>query len=270
MVVCVLSKWAKFIELTRHLKLYQEFPARTQLFTRQSLENPIQQDVVAPSPWPVRLWLVDAHCTFSDHVPTTIPDQPTSEHVPLDDTEESIATLQQLSSTATAVLMDLTEARSLIRTELIVKTLDGGRLVFGFVDCAVTLDFVYEDFVRRFALHTHKSLTKTHVRLANGQRVIFSTIYDVPFELARHEFQRTFYVLRDLRVAHLVMGLPRLDDELALNNSVLPVSLLSWMARHWRLCLRSDVLSVYLCRLLKFRNSCARRTAAEDVMRNST
>jgi hypothetical protein len=33
------------------------------------------------------------------------------------------------------------------------------------------------------------------------------------FELARHEFQRTFYVLRDLRAANLIMGLPWLDDE---------------------------------------------------------
>jgi hypothetical protein len=81
------------------------------------------------------------------------------------------------------------------------------------VDCAATLDFVSEDFVRRFALQTRKSLTKTHVRLANGQRVTISTVCDVTFELARHEFQRTFYVLRDLRAANLIMGLPWLDDE---------------------------------------------------------
>jgi hypothetical protein len=81
------------------------------------------------------------------------------------------------------------------------------------VDCAATLDFVCEDFVRRFALQTRKFLTKTHVRLANGQRVTSSTVCDVTFELARHEFQRTFYVLRDLRAADLILGLPLLDDE---------------------------------------------------------
>jgi hypothetical protein len=42
MAVFVL-KWAKFDELTHHWKLYQKFPARTQLFTRQSLKNPVQQ-----------------------------------------------------------------------------------------------------------------------------------------------------------------------------------------------------------------------------------
>jgi hypothetical protein len=81
------------------------------------------------------------------------------------------------------------------------------------VDCAGTLDFVSEDFIRRFALQTRKYVTKTHVRLANGQRVTSSTICDVTFELARHEFQRTLYVLRDLRAVDLIMGLPWLDDE---------------------------------------------------------
>jgi hypothetical protein len=43
--------------------------------------------------------------------------------------------------------------------------------------------------------------------------VTSSTVCDVTVELARHEFQRTFYVLRDLRAANLIMGLPRLDNE---------------------------------------------------------
>jgi predicted aspartyl protease len=94
-----------------------------------------------------------------------------------------------------------------------VKTHDGGHQIFGLVDCAATLDFVPEDFVRRFALQTRKSATKTPVRLANGQRVTSTTICDVTFELARHEFHRTFYVLRDLRTDDLILGVPWLDDE---------------------------------------------------------
>jgi hypothetical protein len=50
MVVFVRPKWAKFNELTRQWKLYQEFPARTHMFTRQSLNDPTQQEVVAPTP----------------------------------------------------------------------------------------------------------------------------------------------------------------------------------------------------------------------------
>jgi hypothetical protein len=87
------------------------------------------------------------------------PDQPISIHVPPVDTEESIATLQQFSPPATALPTDLTEDRPLIRTELTVKTLDGGHQITGLVDCVATLDFVFEDFVRRFALQTRKSLT---------------------------------------------------------------------------------------------------------------
>jgi hypothetical protein len=64
MVVFVLHKWVKFNELTQHWKPYQEFLAKTQLFTRQSLENTSQQEVVALAPWHVQLWSVDdADCT---------------------------------------------------------------------------------------------------------------------------------------------------------------------------------------------------------------
>jgi hypothetical protein len=192
MAVSVLPKWAKFAQLTKHWKLYQEFPARTQLFTRQSLDNPTQQEVVAPAPWHVQLWLIDAECAFYDPTLPTKSDQPVSVHVPPVEAEESIATLKQFSPPATALLTDLTEARPLIRTEVTVKTHDGGHQISGLVDCAATLDFVSEDFVRRFALQTREFVTKKHVRLANGQRVTSSTVCDVTFELARHEFQRTF------------------------------------------------------------------------------
>jgi hypothetical protein len=53
MTVFVLPKWAKFNQLTKHWKLYHEFPARTQLFTRKSLQNPTLHEVVAPAPWHV-------------------------------------------------------------------------------------------------------------------------------------------------------------------------------------------------------------------------
>jgi hypothetical protein len=213
MAVFVLPKWARFAQLTKHWKLYQEFPARTQLFTRQSLKNPAQQEVVALAPWHVQMWLVGSDRAFYDSPTSTTSDQPTSVHVPPAGPEESIATIKQFSMPATTLLTDLTEARPLIRTELTVKTLYGGHHISSLVDCAATLDFVSEDFERRFALRTRKSVTKTLVRLANGQRVTSSTVFDVTFELARHEFHRTFYVLRDLSVADLILGLPWLDDE---------------------------------------------------------
>jgi hypothetical protein len=171
--------------------------------------------VVAPAPWLVELWLVDVDCAFKDLASPTTPDQPISVHVPHVDAEESIATLQQFSPPTTTLLTYLTEARPLIRTELTVKTPDGRHRISGLVDCGATLDFVSEDFVRRFALQIRKSMTKTPIRLANDQRMTSSTVCDVTFELARHEFRRTFYVLRDLRAADLILGLPLLDDKQA-------------------------------------------------------
>jgi hypothetical protein len=122
MDVFVFHKWAKFNELTRNWKLYQEFPTRTQLFTRQALDDPTQEDVVAPTPWLVQLWLVDANCPFYDPAPTKVLDEPISVPVPLDVPKESTATLRQFSPKATVWLTDLIEARPLIRTDLTVKT----------------------------------------------------------------------------------------------------------------------------------------------------
>jgi hypothetical protein len=74
-----------------------------------SLDNPTQQEVVAPTPWLVQLWLVDVDCTFYDQAPTTTHDEPTSVGLPLDDTKDSSATLQQFPPKAAAMLTDLTE-----------------------------------------------------------------------------------------------------------------------------------------------------------------
>jgi hypothetical protein len=45
--------------------------------------------------------------------------------------------------------------------------------------------------------------------------VTSSTVGDITFELARHEFRRIFHILRDSRVADLVLGIPWQDDEQA-------------------------------------------------------
>jgi hypothetical protein len=106
------------------------------------------------------------------------------------------------------MLTDLAEARPLIRAELNLETPNGGHVISGLV-----VEFVSEDFMRRFSLTTRKSLTETHVRISDGQCVTSSAVGDITFELARHEFQRTIYVLRDLRDVDMVLGLPWLDDE---------------------------------------------------------
>jgi hypothetical protein len=106
--------------------MYQEFPARTHLFTRESVDDPTQQVVVAPGPWPVQLWLVDVGCLFYDLAPNAIYIEPSSVLVPRDEPITTITTLRFFSPDASDMLPDLTEARPSIRKELNVKTFDGG------------------------------------------------------------------------------------------------------------------------------------------------
>jgi hypothetical protein len=87
MVVFILPKWVKFSHFTGHRELYHELLAGAPLFTRQSLDDPTKQEVVAHAPWPIKLWLVDANCDFYDSVPTNIlavhvHAKPPSVHVP--------------------------------------------------------------------------------------------------------------------------------------------------------------------------------------------
>jgi hypothetical protein len=128
--------------------------------------------------------------------------------------------VKQSSPEATATLTDLIEAWPLIRNDKTMKNPNGGQLISGLVDCASTLDLVFEAFVRRLALQTRKSQTKTPVRLANGQRVTSSTVCDITFELAQHEYQRTFtfYVIYALMIWCLVY--PGLTMNMLLCSSV--------------------------------------------------
>jgi hypothetical protein len=92
----VLRKWAKFNDITRKWKLYQEFHARTHLLNSQSVNDPTQHEVVVPAPWLVHLWLVDANCDLCDSASTTCYAEPPLLLVPLDEPTTSIATLRQV------------------------------------------------------------------------------------------------------------------------------------------------------------------------------
>jgi hypothetical protein len=79
-----------------------------------------------------------------------------------------------------------------MRTKLDVKAPNGGQLIVGFIDCVARLDFVSYHFVRRFVLLALMSKLKTPVRLANGQHMTCCEVCEITFELAKHEFKRTF------------------------------------------------------------------------------
>jgi hypothetical protein len=99
MVVFLLPKWAKFKELSRHWNSYREFSTMTHLLTRQSMDDPTKQEVVARAPWPIQMWLVDAGSELYDSAPTTPPTVhvvPPLVHAPIDESKDSIASPRQI------------------------------------------------------------------------------------------------------------------------------------------------------------------------------
>jgi hypothetical protein len=50
--------------------------------TRQSVNDPTKQEVVAHAPWLVQLWLIDVDCELYDSAPTTFSVEPPSRLVP--------------------------------------------------------------------------------------------------------------------------------------------------------------------------------------------
>jgi hypothetical protein len=72
-----------------------------------------------------------------------------------------------------------------------------------------------EDFVTRMDFYMCTSSTKTHVRLANGQRVSSIRVCGISFTVAQHDSVRTCHVLHDLSPADIMFGLPWLGDEQA-------------------------------------------------------
>jgi hypothetical protein len=128
----VLVEWAEFNEVTRHWELYHELLVKIYLFTRQLVDALTKQEVMALAPWPIRLWLVYSNCGSNDSAPITPLDvlaEPPSVPIPGDGSTQTTATLRHFPPDATAMLIDLTEARPLIRAELSVKTRNGGHLI---------------------------------------------------------------------------------------------------------------------------------------------
>jgi hypothetical protein len=218
LAIFVLPKKANFSKLTEKWKMYQEFPPRMKLFTLRSTTIAIVQEMVAPSPWHVQLWLLDSECPL----PTTPHATSTKElRVLSNDDSDIIAKKRLAQSRSLVVLSDHTEIRR-PRLQIItfsVSTSVGQRHQTSnntpLVHCAATLNFVSENFVTRTGLQTSKFATKTVVRLANGQRLTSTKVCDISLHVAQHDSVRTFYVLSDFCAADIVLALPWLDDEQA-------------------------------------------------------
>jgi hypothetical protein len=86
-------------------------------------------------------------------------------------------------------------------------------------------------------------------------------VCDVTFDLARHEIQRTFYVLRDLRVVDMVLGLPSSDDEHASLQFGTTRVFTLMDGTIMEIQIEERRLECFLMSLARFRNSCTRRAA---------
>jgi hypothetical protein len=97
---------------------------------------------------------------------------------------------------------------------LLILTSVGKRYQIALVNCAASLAFVLdEDLVMRMGLKIHKSATKVHEGLANGQRVATNKVCEVLFIISKPELVHAFHDLRDLLAADIVLSLPWFDDE---------------------------------------------------------
>ena len=221
--VFVLPAWSKFDTMTSKWKLYQEFPARTPLFTRLSKENAVIHETVRPAPWPVRIWLIDSDCDF--------PDEPNVVHVKSDsEADDNISDdndvaddpdvfgpqqwkLQRENAEQSEFIAALTnwdDPKPLLKANII---LNDDIKIDALIDNAASLDFMSEDFARRHNLQIDKVNSKIPVKLANGQRVVCTQSVIVNMDIADHRYEnRMFFVLRDLKVADVVLGLTWLDE----------------------------------------------------------
>lgn len=219
MGVFILPAWEKFDTMTRNWKLYQEFPARTPLFTRLSKENAVIHETVRPAHWPVRIWLIDSDCDFPDEPEPVAESDEETDHVLADDEIESpIIGPEQWNkmrndrdySQIIAALTNWDDPKPLLKVNVIVQN---NIEIEALVDNAASLDFMSEDFARRHNLQIDKAKIKMPVKLANGQRVNCGQTATVSIEVAGHRYEnRVFHILRELKVADVVLGLTWLDD----------------------------------------------------------
>jgi hypothetical protein len=85
---------------------------------------------------------LNVDCDFYDIASTTAHVKLPLLQVPPDEPKASIAKLRKNSPDASALLSNCTDSCPLIRTELNVKSPNGGQLIFGLVDRVATFEFV--------------------------------------------------------------------------------------------------------------------------------
>ena len=225
----VLPKWPTFEDCTKGLTLFEEIPARREIFTRSPDHDGTIRDKVSPVPWAVQYWLLD-----ESNPPINLDkdaSQETHERTTDEthDTEDNEVTVEEnnafseaadrwLPKAAAYVIMDPDQPEPLMRLPISFDGCDTDALV----DNAATLNFVSGEFVDRHNLKW-KTAPKVAVRVANAQRIA-STRIVVPENLVINGVNYSgiqFRVLSNLKAADVILGLPA---QRSINMTICPGS----------------------------------------------
>ena len=225
----VLPKWPTFEDCTKGLTLFEEIPARREIFTRSPDHDGTIRDKVSPVPWAVQYWLLDESSppiNLDKDASQETHERTTDE---THDTEDNEVTVEEnnafseaadrwLPKAAAYVIMDPDQPEPLMRLPISFDGCDTDALV----DNAATLNFVSGDFVDRHNLKW-RTAPKVAVRVANAQRIA-STRIVVPENLVINGVNYSgiqFRVLSNLKAADVILGLPA---QRSINMTICPGS----------------------------------------------
>ena len=186
----VLPKWAAYNDITRDLTMYEEKPARQQLFTRSPENDGTASEPVTPAPWPLCYWLLD------HRVPPVLQE------------DQAMKAAEQFfpPTTSCSAILDPDQPEPLMKLPIVVNNIEMDALL----DTAATMSFVSEHFVKTHSLTSEKLV----VRMANGSRITSTRVVHLDaVRIGQKLYDNlSFRVLPHLKAADLVLGLPTLKQ----------------------------------------------------------
>ena len=164
----VLPKWAAFNDITKDLTLYEEKPARQQLFTRSPESDGTAREPVTPAPWPLCYWLLDHRVPPVSQISETKGkcDAPGSSSGIQEDQAMKAAEQFFPPTASCSAILDPDQPEPLMKLPIVVNNTEMDALL----DTAATMSFVSENFVKTHSL-TSRRAEKLAVRVANGSRI---------------------------------------------------------------------------------------------------
>ena len=207
----VLPKWAAFNDITKDLTLYEEKPARQQLFTRSPESDGTAREPVTPAPWPLCYWLLDHRVPPVSQISEKKGkcDSPGSTNGIQEDQAMKAAEQFFPPTASCSAILDPDQPEPLMKLPIVVNNTEMDALL----DTAATMSFVSENFVKTHSL-TSRRAEKLAVRVANGSRINSTRVVHLDaVRIGQKLYDNlSFRVLPHLKAADLVLGLPTLKQ----------------------------------------------------------